>query len=172
MGFCPSCGKEVTDENFCPVCGKPLMTPMKSTIEELRTWNSRPTGITILGILEIIIGIFLAIAATVFGAFSGMMSSMMPNVMPGMGANFLSAIGGILAIVFGILAAISFFISWALFSAKRMGRTIVIVFSIIHLGFGVASLSTGNGSGILSMILDAVILYYMWRPHVIAYFNR
>ena len=73
MGFCSSCGKEVTDENFCPVCGKPLTTPMKSHIEQDRTWNSRPTGITILGILEIIIGIFLAIAATVFGAFSGIL---------------------------------------------------------------------------------------------------
>ena len=134
--------------------------------------NSRPTGITVLGILEIIIGIFLAIAAAVFGAFSGMIGNMMYNMMPEMGANFLSAIGGILALVFGILAAISFLIVWALFSAKRMGRTIVIVFSIIHLGFGVASLATGNGSGILSMILDSIILYYMWRPHVIAYFNK
>ena len=148
------------------------MAPMKSTIESARIWNYRPTGITVLGILEIIIGIFLVIAAAVFGVFSGMIASMMPDMMPGMGANFFGAIGGILAAVFGILAAISFLIAWALFSAKRWGRTIVIVFSIIDLVFGGASLATGNAFGIASMILDAIILYYMWRPHVIAYFNK
>ena len=147
------------------------MTPMKSTIEHLGTWNSRPTGITILGILEIISGVVLAIAAAVFGAFSGMIGNMMYNMMPEMGA-FMGMFGGILALVFGILAAISFLVAWALFSAKRWGRTIVIIFSIIDLVLEAVSLISGNFFGIASIVLDAIILYYMWRPHVIAYFNK
>ena len=148
---------------------------MKSTIVHLGTWDSpeirRPTGITVLGILEIISGIFLAIAAIFFGAFSGMIGNMMSGMMPGIG-DFMGAIGGILAAVFGILAAISFLIAWALFSAKRWARTIVIVFSIIDLVLEAASLVSGNAFGIASMILDGIILYYMWRPHVIAYFIK
>lgn len=177
MGFCPSCGKEVTEENFCPACGKPLTAPTKSTVESDRTGNDRPTGITVLGILQIIIGIILAISAAFLGAFSGMIGNMMyqhmdNNMMWGMGPDFLGTLGGVIAIFLGILAGISFLIAWALFSAKRWGRTLVIVFSIIDLVFAAASLFSGNGFGVASIILDAIILYYMWRPHVIAYFNK
>jgi len=101
-----------------------------------------------------------------------MIGDMMSDMMPEMGGAFMGAIGGILAAVFGILAAISFLIAWALFSAKRWGRTIVIVFSVIDLGLEAVSLVSGNFFGIASIILDCIILYYMWRPHVIAYFNK
>ena len=152
---------------------------MKSTIEHLGTWDSnskpqicRPTGITVLGILEIISGVLLATFAALFGAFSGMIGTMMSDMMPGMVADFMGVIGGILAVAFGILAAISFLIAWALFSAKRWARTIVIVFAIIDVALQAASLVSGNAFGIASMILDGIILYYMWRPHVISYFNK
>ncbi len=163
--FCSSCGKEVSsDENFCPGCGKPMKSEQTPTSHEMR----RPTGITILGILEIISGVILAILAAVFGAFSGMMG----NMMFGMMGDFMGALGGILAAVFGILAAISFLIAWALFSAKRWGRIVVIIFSIIDLIVEAVSIGGGNVFAIAGIILDVIILYYMWRPHVIAYFNK
>ena len=145
---------------------------MKSTMEHLGIWKSRPTGITILGILEIISGVLLVIVAAVFGVFSGMIGNMMSDRMSVMGGDFMGMFGGLLAAVFVILAAISFLIAWALFSAKRWGRTIVIVFSIIDLALYAISLPTRNFFGIASIALDGVILYYMWRPHVISYFNK
>ena len=162
--FCSSCGKEVSsDENFCPGCGKPMKSEQASN-HEMR----RPTGITILGILEIISGVVLAILAAVFGALSGSMGEMMYGMM----GEFVGAFGGILAAVFGILAAISFLIAWALFSAKRWARIIVIIFSIIGLMMDAVSLVSGNPFSIASVILNIIILWYMWRPHVIAYFNK
>ncbi|MGI0022153.1 MAG: zinc-ribbon domain-containing protein [Nitrososphaeraceae archaeon] len=163
--FCSSCGKEASsDENFCPSCGKPMKSEQASSSHEMR----RPTGITILGILQIISGIILAIAAAVFGALSGTMGDMMSGMM----GEFMGALGGILAAVLGILAAISFLIAWALFSAKRWGRIIVIIFSIIDLVLEAVSIGGGNVFAIAGIILDIIILYYMWRPHVIAYFNK
>ncbi len=75
------------------------------------------------------------------------------------------------AIVLGIVAIIQFTIAGALFSGKNWGRTMVIIFVIIDLTFETISLFVGNVFAILFLILDFIILYYMWRPHVLAYFK-
>jgi len=167
LGFCSSCGKEVNpDDSFCTACGKPLREPMKSNIEHLGTWNNRPTGITILGILEIISGVVFSAAAIIAGAVAGV-----GHMIPMMGG-VMAALGGIFAAIFVIFAIISFLIAGALFSGKRWGRTIVIIFSIIGLVLAVGSLGSGNVSGITPFVLHGIILYYMWRPHVMVYFNK
>ena len=96
----------------------------------------------------------------------------MLGVSGGMGyfGMFSAVLGGIFLILFGILAAIEFVIAGALFSGKHWGRVIVIVLSIISLIIGLVSM-VGNLFSILGIILDVVVLWYMWRPHVIAYFN-
>ncbi|HSA98623.1 MAG TPA: zinc ribbon domain-containing protein [Candidatus Nitrosotenuis sp.] len=159
MTFCQSCGKDLTaDENFCSGCGKPrfLQTPVCA---------NRPTGITVLGILQIIAGIFLAILAVMVGTISGMMSSFLY-----LGA-MASVVGGTVAALLAVLAALSFLIASALFSGKKWGRTIVVVFSIVNLVMEAASMMVGNVFGIGGIILNGIVLYYMWRPHVIAYFH-
>lgn len=100
------------------------------------------------------------------------MGAAMLGVSGGMGyfGMFSAALGGIFLIIFGILAVIEFVIAGALFSGKHWGRIIVIVLSIISLIIGLVSI-VGNLFSILSIILDVVVLWYMWRPHVIAYFN-
>ena len=138
---------------------------------------SRPVGITILAVLQLIAGIIFLIGAIGMGAISTMggmggiggMSGM--NGMPSFGP-MIVAFGGLLAVFFAILAVFAFIISGALFSGKRWGRMLVIVISIIDLITGGVSVAGGNGAGIVGMILNLVILYYMWRPHVIAYFHR
>ena len=85
-------------------------------------------------------------------------------------SNF-SILGGFFAIVLGIVAIIQFTIASALFSGKNWGRTLVIIFVIIDLIFETISLFAGNVIGIIFLILDIIVLYYMWRPHVIAYFK-
>ena len=100
------------------------------------------------------------------------MGAAMLGVSGGMGffGMFSAALGGIFLILFGILAVIEFVIAGALFSGKPWGRMIVIVLSVIGLVMGLASIM-GNPFSILNIILDVFVLWYMWRPHVIAYFN-
>ena len=125
---------------------------------------SRPTGITILGILHLIGGSASLILATMGAAMLGVSGSMSyMGMMP-------AALGGIFLIIFGILAATEFIIAGALFSGKPWGRITVIVLSIIGLMIGLVSL-VGNPFSILNIMLDAFVLWYMWRPHVIAYFG-
>ncbi|MGI0070077.1 MAG: hypothetical protein ACREAN_07470, partial [Nitrosopumilaceae archaeon] len=83
-----------------------------------------------------------------------------------------TTLGGFIAAIFGLMALFAFLISGALFSGKRWGRTLVIIFSIIDLVLEATSIVGGNGFAVGGIILDLIILYYMWRPHVIAYFHR
>ena len=125
----------------------------------------RPVGITILAILELISGIVWFIAAIAIGAITSMMGHSMFGMMA-------SAIGGFIAVILVILGIFSFVISGALFSGKRWGRTIVIIFSIIDLVLNSVSIMGGNGFAVADIILNLILLYYMWRPHVIAYFDK
>jgi len=126
---------------------------------------SRPTGITILGILHLIGGAASLILATMGVAMLGVSGSM------GYMGMFPAALGGIFLIIFGILAAIEFILAGALFSGKPWGRITVIVLSIIGLMIGLISSIVGNLFSILNIMLDGFVLWYMWRPHVIAYFG-
>ena len=122
MDFCQYCGAElVAESSFCPKCAKSI-----SKEQAVPSKISRPTGVTILAILQVIAGIILAI--------------------------------------------FSFIIAGALFSGKGWARGIVIVFSIIDLILSLGS-TVGNVFAIVDVILNLVILYYMWRPHVIAHFR-
>ncbi len=161
MTFCSSCGAELSPNvRFCSKCGIDLFPSLSHPYI-----SQRPTGVTILGILHIIGGIVFAAAAIVFGAASTMMGN---SFMGG----FMSVIGGALAAVFVIVAILYFAIASALFSGKRWGRTIVIILSIIDLIFEIVSIAGGNVFAIAGIILDLIVLYYMWRPHVIAYFYK
>ena len=159
MTFCQSCGKEFTaDENFCSGCGKPRFS-------QAPTYTERPTGVTVLGILQIIAGILLAIFTVMTGTMSGMMGGFSH-----FGA-MASVVGGAVTAVLAVLAAFSFLIASALFSGKKWGRTIVIAFSLVNLVMVAVSMVVGNVFAIGGIILNGIVLYYMWRPHVIAYFH-
>jgi uncharacterized membrane protein len=83
---------------------------------------------------------------------------------------YSAALGGAFLIIFGALAAVEFAIAGALFSGKRWGRITVIILSIISLIMGIISV-VSNPFSILTIILDIIVLWYMWRPHVIVYFG-
>jgi len=127
---------------------------------------SRPTGITVLGILYILGGIAGLFAAIMFGAMSTMMGSSMDSIMGG-----LAVVGGMLSLVFAGVAILEFVIAGCLLSGKSWARKIVIVFVAIDLVLEFVSIFGGNFFGIAMLILDLFVLYYLYRPHVIEYFE-
>ncbi len=125
---------------------------------------SRPTGVVVLGTLYIIAGIVWLIFAIVFGVVSS-------GLIGGTFTGGMEIVGGIIAGIAAIAAAIEFIIAAALFSGKNWGRALVIVFAIIDLIVESASIVAGNFFAFVFIILDLVVLYYMWRPHVMEYFQ-
>ena len=129
--------------------------------------KERPLGISIFGIIFIIFGIWMAITAAMIGtviAILGSYSHMMSGV--------ISALGGATALFIGIFAAIEFAIAWALFSGTKWGRIIVIGLSIVDLVAHGSTLVIGNLFAIPHIILDLLVLFYMWMPNIVSYFNQ
>lgn len=121
--------------------------------------SNRPTGITILALIYGLRGLVALAIAAVGGIVLGAVT----------GATIL---GMAIGTLFGLLALIQFIIAGALLMGKSWGRTVVIILSIISLIVGLATVATGLGAALaLGIIIDLVIIWYMFRPKVKAYFR-
>jgi hypothetical protein len=150
------------------------------------TPKSRPTGVTIIAILNIIGGAIMligGIALVVAGAIlpfvpQSEFQQQQQNLTTGdidlsqvppslVGGGFL-AIGGIL-IAIGIF---SFVVAYGLLKGKPWAWTLTVILSIISIVLNAISIATGNIASIVSIIISGIILYYLYRPHVKAYFGK
>ncbi|MDH3313746.1 MAG: hypothetical protein OEM28_11460 [Nitrosopumilus sp.] len=120
----------------------------------------RPMGVTILAILEIVSGA-IAIAIGIF--FSALWGSMGMDMMMDFGG---SAVMGLISGIIVALGAVSFLMAWGLLKGKSWAWTITLILTIISLIFDLPSMN------IIGLIIDIVILYYLFRPHVKAYFGK
>lgn len=108
--------------------------------------QNRPLGVTIIAILMIIVGIL----SVVFGAIF-----------------FL--VGGFVPVAVGIA---SIAMAYGLWKGKRWAWTITLILSAIGVISGIASIAIGNVGGIVSVIIYGVIIYYLYRPNVKAFFGK
>ncbi len=150
------------------------------------TPNSRPTGVTIIAILNIIGGIIMLIIAlglTIAGAIlpfvpqsefqqqqqnltaNDINLSQIPPSLVGVG---LLAIGGILLAI-GI---VSFVVAYGLLKGKRWAWTLTVILSIISIVLAAISIAAGNIPSMINIIISVIILYYLYRPHVKAFFGK
>jgi hypothetical protein len=148
--------------------------------------KSRPTGVTIIAVLNIIggvimllIGIGLAVAGAIIpfvpqSEFQQQQQNLtagdidLSQIPPSLVGGGLLAIGGIL-IAIGIL---SFVVSYGLLKGRTWAWTLTVVLSIISIVLNVISIAAGNIAGLVSVIISGIILYYLFRPHVKAYFGK
>jgi uncharacterized membrane protein HdeD (DUF308 family) len=107
----------------------------------------RPLGITIIAILAIIAGI----------------SSI------AVGVPLLVVLIGIGFIILGIVYLA---VAYGLWKGKKWAWTVTLIVSVISIIIGIASLATGNVGAIIQIIISAVIIYYLYRPNVKAYFGK
>lgn len=110
----------------------------------------RPTGVSIIAILQFIGGV-LSIFAGVLAALS------------------LHPIQAVVAIVLGIIALILGVGMWTLQSWAWTGTLIIQGINIINY---VINLLRGDGSGIVGLIIAGIIVYYLIRPEVKEAFGK
>jgi hypothetical protein len=158
------------------------------------TPKSRPIGVTIIAILNIIGGVLMlifGIGLITLGAVlptlppsafnqSGLQGNLtagqapIPAGPPPMALQFL--LGGV-GIAFGAvlvaLAIVSFVVAYGLLKGRRWAWTITIILSIISIVWNAITIATAaNFGGIVSIIISGIIIYYLYRPHVKAYFGK
>lgn len=123
----------------------------------------RPLGITIIGILYIVGGIAATIGAVMFVMFSTMMLRVLLSE--------FAMLGGVITGIFAVVATLEFVIAGCLLSAQKWARKIVIIFIVTDLVLEFFSVFGGNMFGVVMVVLDLFVLYYLYRPHVIKYFG-
>jgi hypothetical protein len=155
----------------------------------------RPTGVTIIAILTIIGGILLLLSGvgllTVGALFSvnpvgtTTTTSSASHAAAQFFGIIFAAVGGVLLVI-GIGYLI---MSYGLFKGKGWAWTITIILTIIGIAIQIVSTSVGSvfttsslhntnnaTSGIVGSIIgiaiNIIILYYLYRPHVKAYFGK
>ena len=148
--------------------------------------GSRPGGITVLTILEGIASFVMLLggaALLVLSAFLGAGGwDLIPEEelaealteMPwastftsvqiiALTTAFLTGVG----IVLLILAVLGFIMTWGLWSGKSWARTISMILAVISILTGIFSLP----GSIVSILINIVLIYYLKRPHIQAYYQ-
>jgi hypothetical protein len=121
------------------------------------TEGERPLGVTIIGILWISAGLFA------LSAGMGVIT---------IGTMVLGIFGFITGIVLIILGIIDLALGVGCFKAWPWVWTVAVIIAAINIITGVISIFTSGLSAVLSIIIPAIILYYMMQPQVKAWFGK
>jgi len=81
----------------------------------------------------------------------------------------VSAGVGIGLVVLGIAYLV---MAYGLWRGKRWAWTITMILSFIGIVLGAISIVTGNNAAIFNLIINAIVLYYLFRPHVKVFFGK
>ncbi len=142
----------------------------------------RPIGVTILAILEIIVGIFLVIAAVGVLVLAGYISSVSipPEIDQNLPQWFIDfaptalAIGGIVVLIIGL---ISFFVAWGFLKGRNWARMVAIILLVISVlisifnAIAAAIFTTGAlFSLIVAIIIPVLLIWYLTTAKVKAWF--
>jgi hypothetical protein len=149
----------------------------------------RPTGVTIIAILTIIEGILLLLAGISLVAIGGFIStstSTSHTISQFLGV-IAAAIGGVLLVI-GIGYLVMFY---GLLKGKTWAWTITVILLLIGIAIQIISMaiggtltaSAGNSTStnqylseiigtIVGLAINIIMLYYLYRPHVKAFFGK
>ncbi len=113
----------------------------------------RPTGVTVLAILELL------------GGLAGLGAG---AILIGNSSALYSALGG-LALIFGILSLV---LGIGFLGGKRWAWTLGIVVGVLNIITSIAESAIGMYGDIVGIIFPIIIIYYLMRPHVKAFFGK
>src|SRR5437016_3182344 len=128
---------------------------------------SRPVGITILAVLEILMGIVGLLASLVIIGFSALFATL-PTVGPLLGAIGL-VIGGVVLFfsIIWLATGVGFL------HGRGWSWTLGMIFSILSLLGAVGALTIGLiTGGVGGLVFWGLMLYYLTRTHVKAFFGK
>lgn len=147
--------------------------------------RKRPLGVTIVSILMIVNGIIF-VGGGVWAAYfiptpppqlTGDLSNLTDGnqLSPQLSTTITGAIVGVVMFTAGIAIALgiaSFVLSWGLLKGKGWAWIITVILAIISLVFSIIGLAGASIPNIIGIIINGLILYYMYRPDVKSYFGR
>lgn len=128
-------------------------------------------GITILAVLE-------TIGALVLLALGAMVILLGAAVLVGIGLGEVSlgvALSEIVVFVGGfilLLGVIELAIAWGLWKGQGWAWTVALIVAVLGIIGGVIALVSGSLYNIVTLAVQVIIVYYLYRPEVKAYFGK
>ena len=104
----------------------------------------RPTGVTILAVLEILVGV-----SGIFGGLLGVLGVIEIGVR------------GLFYFIF-IIGFLNLAVGWGLWTLKKWAYQVALILAIIGIITGILSLPMA----IISLIINVLIIYYLTRPEI------
>jgi len=128
----------------------------------------RPLGLTVLAVLDVITGIF----AIIGGMAIAEILIMFPAIadMP-IFAGFATAFGVLFGGVLVIMGIIALLVGWGFWKGREWAWTLGVILYVICILLGLLPILRGDVSGIVGVIVGGVILYYLFKPKVRAWFK-
>ncbi|CAN5733812.1 hypothetical protein BH23THE1_BH23THE1_27910 [soil metagenome] len=111
--------------------------------------NNRPLGVTIIAILAILGGIGSLVGGIALVA-----------IIPLLGAALI------------IIGLVYFGVAYGLWQGLKWAWIITLIVTVIAFISGLGSIIVGNVGAAIPLIINAIIIYYLFRPNVKAYFGR
>jgi hypothetical protein len=135
--------------------------------------KNRPTGVTVIGILQILaglgslgLGFFLA---TTYAFLGSLMASGSEGVtFSGGFGGFLMVAGAIIGGILMVIGIANLVIAYGIFKGSGWAWMLCIVFAVISMFFGILTFPVG----IISILFNALIIYYLTRRNVKEYFGK
>jgi hypothetical protein len=143
----------------------------------------RPLGIAILAVLDIICGIAALIGGIVLAAVSTIVDEpeiedAIRDAMTSAGVTNVEAVLDILAtvlIVLGvficIMGLVAIVVGWGFWTGKQWAWILGVILFIISIAASAVGMVWAP-TNVIGVIIDALILYYLFRPNVKAWFGR
>jgi uncharacterized membrane protein (DUF2068 family) len=114
---------------------------------DMESQKQRPLGVTLIAILTVIGGLIFL----------------------GSGLVLLIVGIGVLLLALGIAYLV---MAYGLWKGRAWAWTITLILMVIGIIVAIASIVAGNGASIVSIIIHAVVIYYLYRPNVKAFFGK
>jgi hypothetical protein len=142
--------------------------------------KSRPRGVTIAATVNIIVGIAGLFFGIGFIAQDALLHPIIESAFDLPQRNLsaeqasIPGFGIALGAAFVPLAIVSFIVAYGLLKGRRWAWTATLILSIISMvwyAFTVVIIPS-NGGRTLGVIIGAVTIYYLYRPHVKAYLGK
>ena len=111
--------------------------------------NNRPLGVTIIAILAILGGIGSLVGGIALVA-----------IIPLLGAALI------------IIGLAYFVVAYGLWQGLKWAWIITLIVTVIAFISGLGSIIVGNVGAVIPIIINAIIIYYLFKPNVKAYFGR
>ncbi len=126
----------------------------------------RPFGVTVLSVLQFIVGVLTLLAAFASLAVSFILPEMFPRLRYVAAGSALSGFGLL------VLALVEFIVAFGLWIGRGWARILSLILAVVGIVIAVLSLFARPRVGdFFVLMLDLAILYYLIQPRIGSYFQ-